>query len=125
MTEENSARDRGLEMMRRVYGWEMGEVQGAFLEATTDHLFGEVWHSGDMTIRDRRLFLMGMLVGSGDVDVLEIQFASALGLGEITPEEIRELVLLGAHYAGWPRGAKMNTIAETAIARHAKGASAQ
>ena len=117
MTEHDAQRERGLEMMSRVYGWTLPVVEGAFVESTVDHLFGEVWANGSMSVRDRRLLLIGLLVAGGDPDVLAIQFGSALALGKMTPDELREMVLLIAHYAGWPKAAKVNNLAEAAIAK--------
>ena len=71
--------------------------------------------------RDRRLLLIGLLVGRGLHDVIPIQVEAALTNGELTPEELREIVVLLTHYAGWPDGAKLNSQVETLIAKAAKG----
>lgn len=113
-------RRRGQEMMKAVYGWDIGDVAGDFVEQTVDHLFGRVWAEGSLSVRERRLVLLGLLVGTGQDDVAGLQIDCALQLGEIQPDELRELVLLLAHYAGWPRGAKLNQIVEDAVARHEK-----
>lgn len=104
-------------MMRHVYGWDI-EPTRPFEEATVDHLFGEVWADGNLTVRDRRLVLVGLAVGSGQVDVASLQLDAAVGLGELDAEDVRELVVFLAHYAGWPRGAALNSEVEKLIARH-------
>lgn len=119
-TPEPSARQRGQDMMREVYGWDIGDVSGDFVELTVDHLFGRVWADGTLSVRERRLVLLGLLVGTGQDDVIGLQLECALRLGEITPEELRELVVLLAHYAGWPRAAKLNQTVEELVARRAK-----
>lgn len=120
-TEASSgARARGQAMMREVYGWDIGEVSGEFVELTVDHLFGRIWAEGTLSVRERRLLLIGMLVGEGLDDVVGLQIDCALGIGEITPDELRELVVFLAHYAGWPRAAKLNSQVEELIARHEK-----
>ncbi len=40
-----------------------------------------------------------------------------LGLDELSADELREIVIFLTHYAGWPSGAKMNTVVETLIAQ--------
>ena len=70
-------------MMQRVYGWESGEPVGDFVELTIDHLFGEIWSRDTMSIRDRRLLLIGLLVGQGLDDVVELQLDAAKRLGEL------------------------------------------
>ena len=113
-------RQRGLDKMAEVYGWEVNDGPGDFYGMTVEHLFGEVWQSDALSIRDRRLLLIGMLVGSGQEDVLDIQIPAALGNGEFDEEQLRQIVLMVAHYAGWPRGARLNQQVETIIGRHRK-----
>jgi len=115
-------RTKGIEMMKAVYGWDIDEVHGDFVEMTVDHLFGEVWSRPGLDLDQRRLLLMGILIGQGLDDVLGIQLDAALRLGERTPDELRDVVLFATHYAGWPRGAKLNSQVEELLARHAKAA---
>lgn len=122
MTSEDPRRQRGKDMMKQVYGWDIDHVEGDFVEQTVDHLFGEVWAEGKMSVRERRLVLIGLLVGSGLDDVVGLQLDCAMNIGELTEEELRELTVLLAHYAGWPRAAKFNQHVETLVARRAKAA---
>lgn len=108
-------RQRGLDRMGQVYGWEMSDGDGDFFAYTAEHLFGEIWNREGLDDRTRRLFLIGILIGSGQEDVLDIQFPAALDSGDISADELRELVILASYYAGWPRGGRINTKAENAI----------
>ena len=114
------ARRRGLERMEEVYGFEMTDGVGDFFGLTADHLFAEIWERPGLTDRDRRLLMIGLLAGSGGHDVLGIQVPAALANGELSPEELREIVIFLCYYAGWPNGARVNQVVETAIARAAK-----
>jgi 4-carboxymuconolactone decarboxylase len=116
--EVTDRRARGLAMMAKVYGWDVQEGPGDFFSMTVEHLFGEVWTRDGLSFRDRRLLLIGLLVGQGLDDVLGLQIEAALGNGEIDGDELREIVLFLTHYAGWPRGAKLNSAAEALIAKH-------
>lgn len=109
-------RAENLRRMGEVYGWEMTDGKGDFFSYTVDHLFGEIWNRPGIDDRFRRIFLMGLLIGSGQEDVLDIQFPAALSSGDLTPDELRELVILSCYYAGWPHGGRINTKAEAAIA---------
>jgi 3-hydroxyisobutyrate dehydrogenase len=100
-------RERGKAMLRAVYGWDF-EPSKPFERQTVDHLFGEVWADGQLPVRDRRLVLLGLCVGTGLTDVAGLQAEAALRLGELGPDDLRELVVLVAHYAGWPVAAKLN-----------------
>ncbi|MEU6741751.1 carboxymuconolactone decarboxylase family protein [Streptosporangium sandarakinum] len=120
---------RGLEIMRRVHGGDdagdgsaaagagRGEGSGDFFGMTVEHLFGEVWSREGLSMRDRRLLLLGLLVGQGMDDLVEIQLDAALRTGELTPDELREIVIFLTHYAGWPRGSRLNAQVEELIAR--------
>jgi 4-carboxymuconolactone decarboxylase len=69
---------------------------------TVDHVFGEIWSRPGLDIRDRRLVVIGVLGMLGKSETLETQFGAALDRGELTPEQIHEIVLQLAHYVGWP-----------------------
>ncbi len=92
------------------------------MELTVDHLFGDIWANGTLSVRERRLLLIGLLVGSGLDDVVGLQLDCATSIGELDESELREMVLFLAHYAGWPRAAKFNQIVEELVARRAKAA---
>lgn len=110
-------RERGLQRMAEVYGFDFADGPGAFFGYTADHLFAEIWDREALTDRDRRLLLIGMLAGQGAHDVNEIQIDAAFRLGELDAEQLRELPVFLAHYAGWPAGARTNTTVEGVIGR--------
>lgn len=124
MTDQDDRRERGKALMRDVYGWDI-EPTKPFELQTVDHLFGEVWAGSDLSVRDRRLVLIGMAVGSGQTDVAGLQADAALRLGELTPDDLRYLVTFLAHYAGWPRGAALNSEVEQIISRHERAAAVE
>lgn len=118
MTEADSEqRTRGKALMKQVYGWDIDQVEGPFVQYTVDHLFGEVWNEGSLTVKERRLMLIGMAAGSGLEDVAGLQLDAAVRLGELDADDLRTIVVFLAHYAGWPRAAKLNTEVEKIIAR--------
>ncbi|GGO79598.1 carboxymuconolactone decarboxylase family protein [Nonomuraea cavernae] len=119
MTDER--RRRGLDMMRQVYGWELDDAPGDFFGITADHLFADIWTRPGLSLRDRRLLLIGVLAGRGLNDVLDIQLPAALGNGELTPDELREIAIFLTHYVGWPLGARLSVQIDTLIARHERG----
>ncbi len=107
-----------MEIMKQVYGWDhVGDGPGDFFGMTVEHLFAEVWSREGISTRDRRLLLVGLLVGQGMDDVVGLQLDAALRTGDLTPDELREIVIFLTHYAGWPRGAKLNGQVEELIAR--------
>jgi len=119
-TELDETRRRGLETMEAVYGFDMSDGPGDFFAYTADHLFADIWNRPGLTMRDRRLLLIGMLAGRGATDVLSIQIPAAHQNGELDDQELRELVVFLAHYAGWPAAAALNNLVEDAIRRGRK-----
>jgi 4-carboxymuconolactone decarboxylase len=117
---DEERRRRGLELMGQVYGWDVQDGPGDFFGITVEHLFGTIWDRPGLTFRDRRLLLLGLLVGLGLDDVIELQLEATLGNEELTPDELREIVIFLTHYAGWPKGAKLNSAVEAIIARRAR-----
>ena len=115
MTDER--RQRGLDKMSEVYGWEFQDGPGDFFGYTADHLFADIWSRPGLSDRDRRLLLIGMLAGTGAQDVLSIQVPAALASGDLDATALREIVVFLCHYAGWPNGARLNSLVEETIAQ--------
>ncbi|WP_026414678.1 carboxymuconolactone decarboxylase family protein [Actinomadura oligospora] len=113
-------RARGLARMREVYGWEVGDAPGDFFGITVDHLFGDIWTRPGLSLRDRRLLLIGMLAGQGLNDVLDIQIPAALESGDLTPDELRETAIFLTHYIGWPLGSRLAVQVDTLVAKRQK-----
>jgi len=113
-------RQRGLERMAEVYDFEVHDGPGDFFGYTVEHLFGDIWERPGLSLRDRRLLLLGLMCTESLDGVAGIQVESALAKGDLTADELREVVIFLSHYAGWPKGAALNTTVETAIARHEK-----
>ncbi|MGH3361599.1 MAG: carboxymuconolactone decarboxylase family protein [Nocardioides sp.] len=115
-------RARGLRKMEQVYGFDLTDGEGDFFRYTADHLFADIWTRPGLTDRDRRLLLIGLLAGQGAADVLGIQIPAAYAAGELDDEALREIVVFLSHYAGWPQGARINSIVEDTIAKAARAA---
>ncbi len=117
-----TTRERGLAMMSEVYGWDVQDGPGDFFGITVDHLFADIWTRPGLTLRDRRLLLLGLLTGQGLHDVAEIQIGAALRRAELSAAELREIAVFLTHYAGWPSGAKLSMLVEKLIHDQAKSA---
>jgi 4-carboxymuconolactone decarboxylase len=50
-------------------------------------------------------------------DLLDVQIDSALRVGELDATALREIVIFLAHYAGWPKAARLNGQVEALLAR--------
>ena len=118
------ARAAGLAKMDEVYGFNVDPdtIAGPYVDVTVDHLFGAIWTREALDTRDRRMLTIGVLTALGQANLLEIQFRSALEREELTEEQVREVVLHLAHYAGWPLSTGVNAAAEKVIGERAKAA---
>lgn len=114
-------RQRGLDRMTEVYGFDFSDGPGDFFGYTADHLFADIWSRPGLSDRDRRLLLIGMLAGQGAQDVLTIQVPAAYQTGDLDTEALREIVIFLSHYAGWPVGARLNSLVEETVAKPPSG----
>jgi 4-carboxymuconolactone decarboxylase len=115
----NPDRERGMQQMQSVYNFSVDPetVQDDFVAYTVDHLFGDVWSRGGLDILQRRLLTIGVLGALGRTELLDVQFQSALDNGELTEDQVREVVIHLAHYVGWPLATAAHEAAERVMAR--------
>ena len=116
MTDER--RQRGLDRMHEVYGFDFADGPGDFFGYTADHLFADIWSRPGLDDAQRRLLLVGLLAGRDQDDVNSIQLEAAYTRGELDATALREIVVFLAHYAGWSTAAKLNMVVETIIGKH-------
>ena len=114
---------RGAEMMKQVYGDLVPaapEGASAFMDVMVSQVFAEVWSRDGLSIRDRRLLVMGVIAASGEPSVWGIQARAALQNGELDADQLREAVIQLAQYAGYPKVSGLVAATEQAIADIAK-----
>lgn len=114
---EKSRREIGLETIKDVYAGDVivPEEGYAFSDVMLEQLFAELWTRETLSMRDKRLLLLGIIAEKGETATFKIQVKASLKRGEMTPEEARELLLFIAPYAGYPRAASMLVPLEEAI----------
>jgi len=111
-------RDRGAEMMKKVYAGDVAvppEGASDFADIMLEQVFAEVWTRDVLSVRDRRLLIMGVIAAAGESMTWKIQVKSAIKNGELTPEQARETLIQLAQYAGYPRAAGLIGATEEAI----------
>jgi len=116
--DDQQRRARGEEMIKEVYA---GDVvvppEGyAFTDVMLKQLFAELWTRDTLSMRDKRILLLGIIAEKGEPATFKIQVKASLKRGEMNPEEARELLLFVAQYSGYPRAAAMLGPTEEAIA---------
>jgi 4-carboxymuconolactone decarboxylase len=114
----SARRKKGIEMLHEVYAGDVAAPPegNPFIDTMLEQVFAEVWSREVLSIRDRRLLLLGIIAEKGEPMTFGIQVKAALKRGELTPDEVRELLMMIAQYAGYPRAAAVVGIVEQKIA---------
>ncbi|WP_040802656.1 carboxymuconolactone decarboxylase family protein [Nocardia concava] len=114
-------RQQGLKTMSEVYGFDLPNLTGdPFYEVTVDHLFADIWNRPGLTMRDRRLLLLGAIAAQGNAEIAEIQVGAALRNGELDADQLREIAVFLAHYIGWPSATKLDGAIRKTLAKDKK-----
>ena len=110
--------ERGMRTRREVLGDEHVDRAAAgsraFQELITRCAWGEVWSRPGLDRRSRSCVTLGMLVALGRFDELELHLQAALRNG-LTREEIEEVLLQTAVYAGFPAANSAFRVLERAL----------
>jgi 4-carboxymuconolactone decarboxylase len=115
--------EKGLAVRKAVLGKEYVEksLAGAddftrpMQELVTKYCWGEVWGNGNLSRRDRSLLNIAMISILNRPHELKLHVKGALVNG-VTRDEIREVILQVAIYAGVPAGIDAQRIAKEALA---------
>ncbi len=109
----DSARGKGQAVYKKLFGTKKTfERDHTALDGfTIDHLFANVWSRPNLQMRQRSMITVALLAASGRDRELERHIEGALHLG-ITRDEIIEIMIHAAHYAGWPAGHNGQRIAQ-------------
>jgi 4-carboxymuconolactone decarboxylase len=105
MSSNDERRQRGLDVYKKM-GW--GENEGVkeldpdLWAYTTDFLFGDVWARPGLSLREKELITIGVLMAS-KAEGMAIHMRNAHHLG-ITFAEIKEVILQSTYYLGMPTG---------------------
>ena len=113
--------ERGAEKYREIYGPDLplaDHGSSDFFDLMIGHLFGEVWTGEALDVPTRRLLVMGVLAAQHEFDTLGIQFSNALRTGELSAEQVREVVIQLIPYVGYPSSGSLIRVSETAISQH-------
>jgi 3-oxoadipate enol-lactonase/4-carboxymuconolactone decarboxylase len=73
-----------------------------FQDLITRYAWGEIWTRPGLDVRTRRLIVIGTLLALGRFDELRMHVRAALEAGDLSMDEIKELLLQQAIYCGVP-----------------------
>lgn len=108
-------RAKGVEMFDTVYCGDLPPLPPAgssrFIDYMLETLFGTLWaDEHTLSIRDRRLLLIGAIAAIGDDTTLTIQARSALKRGELDSAQLEAISIFLTQYVGYPKGSKLHRI---------------
>jgi len=79
-----------------------------------DFCYGELWTRPGLSLRDRSLVSISILIGAKSFEELRFHFPAAIKNG-LTTAEIDEVILHSAAYAGFPAAAEARKIAREVL----------
>jgi 4-carboxymuconolactone decarboxylase len=82
---------------------------------TDDVLFGDVWERTALSKRDRSLITVAALIAGGNTEQLPNHLLRAKTNG-LTEDELKQVIIHLAFYAGWPRAMSAIQVAKAAFA---------
>ena len=115
--------DRGMEVRREVLGddhvdraiEQTTDLTRGFQELITRYAWGEVWSRPALDRRARSMITLALLAALGHEDELAMHVRAAVRIG-LSPEEISEVLLHTAIYAGVPVANRALAVAQAVLA---------
>ncbi len=123
MTDEKSVRERGAAIRRKVLGAAYTDAAAKnrnafnadFQDFTIDTVWGGIWTRGVFEPRQRSMLTIAILAAMGKDDELKMHVKASVNTG-LSREEVKEILLHVAVYAGFPAGNTGTRIAGQAYA---------
>jgi 4-carboxymuconolactone decarboxylase len=111
MRMSEDSRGQGRDIRARLWGDEtvalseqfLGNFDAGFEQLVNEQLFGAVWNRPGIPIETRSMITIAALIALGKPQELAIHIKGARNLG-ISDEQIKEVIVHVAHYAGVPAG---------------------
>ncbi len=122
MTDHDASYQAGMQIRREMFGRAGAEdrIEAAtdfnrpFEDVVTRYCFGETWARPGLDRRTRSMITLAALTALVRPNQLKVHVRGALANG-VTPDEIREILLHTAVYAGIPAGVEAFTAAADAL----------
>jgi 4-carboxymuconolactone decarboxylase len=104
-------RNKGQAKFDEVYCGDLGALPPAgaspFIDYMLETLFGVLWQDTTLSIRERRLLLLGVLAAQGEDAALAIHLRAAVKRGELTAAQLQAMAPFLTQYVGYPRGSRL------------------
>ena len=122
--DEQERHSKGMEVRRAVLGdahvdraeAKRNDFNGEFQDLITRHAWGEIWTRAGLTRHTRSLLTIGLMVALNRSDEFKLHVRAAFNNG-VTRDEIKEVLLQCAIYAGIPAANTAFHLAEEVFAQ--------
>ena len=122
--DEQERHSKGMEVRRAVLGdahvdraeAKRNDFNGEFQDLITRHAWGEIWTRPGLTRHTRSLLTIGLMVALNRSDEFKLHVRAAFNNG-VTRDEIKEVLLQCAIYAGIPAANTAFHLAEEVFAQ--------
>lgn len=94
----------------------VGDFAPKLAQLTDDVLFGDVWERAGLSKRERSLVTVAALIANGNTEQLAGHLSRARDNG-LTEDELAEVIIHLAFYAGWPRAMSAVRVAREVFKR--------
>ena len=111
--------ERGLEKFKEVYCGDVVALprgSSEFFDLMMENLFCDVWTRPSLDQRVRLMLMLGAIAALGEGMTFGIQAKAALKNDELSPEQLREVLIHLTQYVGYPRVAPLIAVVEKQIA---------
>jgi 4-carboxymuconolactone decarboxylase len=115
--------ERGLNSIEQIYGRATRDLSASKLPApqtqeTLGNLMGDIWQRPGLSIRDRRLLVLGVTAMLNDETLIKVIVGGALQNGELNDEQLDEIILHLSFYIGWGKSGALTRGIAAARAAH-------
>lgn len=117
MTELSDRYRRGAEKYAEIYPGPLPDDPTEFQRNSMENLFAEYWFREGLSVRDRRLLILGVVAAQGNTAIQRLQFQAGLEKGDLTESDLTEIPIFLSQYAGFPLSVLLNQSAEKAAER--------
>ena len=96
------SKEKAIETFKHVNQFDPPDASSPMGDAGVNFVFGTVWNTPGLSVRERRLISLTCTAISGHLMPLETHVRGALKSGDFTPQELDAFLLHLAAYAGFP-----------------------
>jgi 4-carboxymuconolactone decarboxylase len=80
------------------------EFNSEFQEMITRHVWGDIWTRPGIDRRTRRFMVLSTMIALGSWEEFRLHVRSGLAVGDLSKDDLKEIILQATAYCGAPAG---------------------